>query len=146
MKNQSFLSCTRHNLLSVPSKTPQFVCQGTGIFAVLRKLNITDFIRCCLMKLLAFFHTGAVYFCQTLAGLLNITKWYLQVCSSPTDQVQRFLCIYLSTYYISIFFIIHNQKEKLMTNFHLPIIRHIAAVHKCNLILSLFSLMLREMG
>jgi len=52
------------------------------------------------MKALAFFHTGAVYFCQTPAGLLNITKWYLQACSAPTDQVQRFKCIYLCITYI----------------------------------------------
>lgn len=73
MKTQSLLTCTRYNLYSAPSKTPQFVCQGTGGFAVFRKLNVTDFRRC-LMRMLAFFHTGAVYFCQTLAGLLNITK------------------------------------------------------------------------
>lgn len=124
MKNKSFLPCMRRNLYSVPSKTPQFACQGTGVFAVLRKLNITDFRRC-LMKMLAFFHTGAVYFCQTLADLLNITKWYLQVRNAPTDQVQRFLYIYLYITYI--FLIIHNQKEKLMTNAHLPIIRHVTA-------------------
>lgn len=31
------------------------------------------------------------------------------------------LCIYLAIFYIYIFFIIYNQKEKLMTNSHLPI-------------------------
>lgn len=96
-------------------------------FAILRKLNITYFRRCCLMKMLAFFHTIAVYFCQNLAGLLNITKWYLPVCNAPTDQVQRFLSIYLSLSYRNIFLIIHNQKEKLMKNSHLFIISHVTA-------------------
>lgn len=102
------------------------MCQGTGVFAGLKKLNITHFVRCCLMKILAFFHTGAVYFCQTLAGLLNITKWYLQVCNAPTDQVQRFY-VSIQLYFTYIFFIIYNQKEKLMTNSHLPIMRHATA-------------------
>lgn len=34
------------------------------------------------------------------------------------------LCIYLAIFYIHIFFIIYNQNEKLMTNSHLPIMRH----------------------
>lgn len=37
------------------------------------------------------------------------------------------LCIYLAIFYIYIFFIIYNQKEKLMTNSHLPIMRHVTA-------------------
>lgn len=37
------------------------------------------------------------------------------------------LCIYLAIFYIHIFFIIYNQNEKLMTNSHLPIMRHVTA-------------------
>lgn len=37
------------------------------------------------------------------------------------------LCFYLAIFYTYIFFIIYNQKEKLMTNSHLPIMRHVTA-------------------